>query len=120
MLSFRSQFPFFRREIKISACSDPSFADAMNARNVLCDFMARSVKDKHPPVLLEPGEVGFFNPSATMLTLLNLVPSATAVDIPPFDNYAAFQAAIQVGHGRFLFSSDNEVLIFEDEIKCNG
>ena len=55
-----------------------------------------------------------------MLTSLETLPEATPVDIPPLDNCVSFEAAIRSGHGKYVFSSDNEVLFLGDREIANG
>lgn len=55
-----------------------------------------------------------------MLTCLETVPGATSVTIPPLYDRRQFDAAIKSGHGKYKFTSDNEVLFFCDEELPDG
>ena len=55
-----------------------------------------------------------------MLTCLETVPGATSVTIPPLYDRRQFDAAIKSGHGKYKFTSDNEVLFFGDEELPDG
>lgn len=55
-----------------------------------------------------------------MLTSLDTHPDATAVDFPPLYDEKPFKIAIEAGHGKYVFSSENEVLYFVDEIMPDG
>lgn len=55
-----------------------------------------------------------------MLTSTETFPDATAVDFPPLENRAPFDAAILAGHGKFIFSSENEILFMRDEVAATG
>lgn len=86
----------------------------MKGKMAIYNSMAAGVPLSLPP------RPRFFRPTATMLTDLETAPAATATDIPPLENHSPFAAAIRHGHGRFLFSSENEVMYFDDDILCNG
>jgi len=115
----RSNFPFFRRWVKVTA-EDPSFSAAIEASHVLYNFLALRAADVLPPTQFLAGEMQCFRPSAAMLTSREMVPNAVAADIPPFYDHKPFDAAIRAGHGKFAFSTDNEVLYFGDEQMANG
>ena len=68
-------------------------------------------------VLREPDT---FCPSAAMLTSLEGAPNAAAVEIPPLYYHGPFEDAMLEGHGQFVFSSDNEVFFYGDNVKRNG
>jgi hypothetical protein len=55
-----------------------------------------------------------------MLTSLETNAEAHSVDIPPLYDHMSFDAAIRAGHGKYTFSSDNEVLFFGDEVTDGG
>lgn len=116
----RAKFPFFRRWIKITAVDEPFFAAAVNASKTLYSFMATRADNVLPAPRFFTGGSECFRPSATMLTLLETLPEATPVDIPPLDNCASFEAAVRSGHGKYVFSSDNEVLFFGDKEVTEG
>ena len=116
----RSKFPFFLRWIKVTAADDASFLDAIDASRVLFNFMSSGVGEVLPAPQFKAAGSACFRPSATMLTLLETVPNAIAVDIPPLYNHIPFEAAVVASHGKHCFSSDNEVLYFGDNVNCNG
>jgi hypothetical protein len=55
-----------------------------------------------------------------MLTVVEKFPEAKAVEIPPLDHRAPLLAAIRAGHGKYVFSSDNEILFFGDKEMPDG
>ena len=55
-----------------------------------------------------------------MLTSLEVQPDAATVEFPPLVDQAPFEAAIRARHGRYVFSSDNEVLFFADKEMSDG
>lgn len=116
----RAKFPFFRRWIKISAFDEPAFAAAIDASKVLYKFLALRAPNVRPPPQFFASGSDCFRPSAAMLTSLETLPEATPVDIPPLENQASFEAAIRAGHGKYVFSLDNEVLFFGDKELQNG
>lgn len=101
--------------MKITAIDEPKFAAAVRAADVLFKFLASHVADVLPPPLFRADDHPCLRPSANMLTSLETVPDATSVPIPPLYDRKPFDAAMRSGHGRFKFSSDNEVLFFGDE-----
>lgn len=103
----------------MAAVDEPFFAAANDASKVLFNFMALRVTNVLPPPRFRAAGVDCFRPSATMLTSLDTVPDAAPVDIPPLDNLSGFEAAIRAGHGKYVFSADNEILFCCDE-QVNG
>lgn len=55
-----------------------------------------------------------------MLTSLQTVPEAITVDVPPLYDLKPLEAAMRSGHGKYTFSSDNEVLFFGDNVTPTG
>jgi len=55
-----------------------------------------------------------------MLTNLTTILNAVAVSIPPLYNRVPFDAALHAGHGKYIFSSDNDVHFFGDNVDPNG
>lgn len=55
-----------------------------------------------------------------MLTLLGTSFDSTPVELPPLYDKRPFVAAMLAGHGKFEFTSDNEVLYFGDEPNLDG
>jgi len=94
----------------VTAVSKPTFTAAMEASRVLYNFLSLGVVDTLPQLeyLAGPG-VQSFCPSASMLTSLDTVPEATATEIPPLYNHGPLEAALRGGHGKYVFSADNEV-----------
>ena len=100
--------------------TDDLFASALEAHRTIFDFMAMRATNvlAAPRFMVEHLEC--FRPSATMLTSVETVPDAVATDIPPLENIELFEAAINAGHGKYIYSADNEVLVFGEEFmtKC--
>ena len=117
--NLRKKFPFFRRWIKVTATDDPAFASAVEARHIFFDFMAMRAANVQAMPLFSVERHECFRPSATMLTSAETDPDASVADIPPLENAQPFEAAVNAAHGKFLFSTDNEVLIFGEEF-LNG
>ena len=55
-----------------------------------------------------------------MLMSLETVPDASPVEVPPLYDQKPMEAALRAGNGNYVFSSDNEVLFFGDELMENG
>ena len=55
-----------------------------------------------------------------MLTSLDEFPNVSPVDVAPLENHAPFERAVREGNGQFVFSSDNEVQFFADNISRSG
>lgn len=104
----------------MAAVDEPFFAAAIDASKVLFNFMALRVANVLRPPQFRAAGVECFRPSATMLTSVETVPDATPVEIPPLDNRSGFEAAVRASHGKYIFSSDNEVLFFGDKQLANG
>jgi hypothetical protein len=92
----------------------------VEASNVLYNFMALRASNVLPRPQFLAGDSECFRPSATMLTALEIFPDATTTEIPPLENIAVYEAAIRAGHGKFAFSTQNEVLFFGDRQMPNG
>lgn len=116
----RSQFPFFRRWIKVAAVDEPLFTASLEAKEILYNFLAMRATDVLAPPPFRVGGVECFRPSAAMLTSLDISPDATAVEMPPLYDEAPFEAVLRASHGKYVFSADNEVLFFSDELMDNG
>lgn len=116
----RSKFPFFLRWIKVLAIDDPYFVAAVEAKNLMCNFLALHAGNVLPPPKFMAENFVCIRPSATMLTSLATVPDATPVEFPPLDENDVFEAAVRAGHGRYVYSSDNEVFYFKDELTPDG
>lgn len=82
--------------------------------------MASRVNDVRPAPDFRAGGLPCLRPSAEMLTSSAAGQDVIPVDIPPLYDHAPFYEAIQAGHGKFTFSSDNEVLYFGDEPTTTG
>lgn len=82
--------------------------------------MESRVKDVLPPPKFLAAGTPCFRPSAMMLTSTETEVEITTVEIPPLYDQEPFHAAIQAGHGKYAFSTDNEVLFFGDEINAEG
>ena len=52
-----------------------------------------------------------------MLTSVETIPDVTAIEVPPLYDLKPLEAAMRSSHGRYIFSSDNEVLFFHDKEK---
>lgn len=104
----------------LSAKDDPSFSDAIAAREVLYNLLALKAKDLRPRPSFQIGNLECLRPSAEMLTSLDVNPNAPEVDIPPFYDSRPFEAAVSQGHGRYAFTADNEVLYFMDKAEDDG
>jgi hypothetical protein len=115
----RANFPFFRRWVKITT-DEAFFSAAVEASDVLYNFLALRATDVLPCPKFLAGGMQCFRPSAEMLTSVEMAPDESAVDIPPLYDQKPFEAAIRAGHGNFMFSSDNEVLFFGDQPMANG
>jgi len=93
----RSNFPHFRRWVKITAVMEPFFSASVEASDVLFNFLALHAGD----VLLHPkflaGGSPCFRPSTSMLTALATIPNAVAVGIPPLYNQKPFDTALHAG-----------------------
>lgn len=94
--------------------------DAVDACQVLYNFLGMRVSEVLPQPRFLSGTVRCFRPSATMLTSLENVPDAIAVGVPPLYDRKPLDAAVRAGHGKYAFSSDNEVLFFGDEVASDG
>jgi hypothetical protein len=92
----------------------------VEASNVLYNFMALRASNVLPRSQFFAGESECFRPSATMLTTLDVFPEATSTEIPPLENVVAYEAALRAGHGKYVYSSQNEVLFFGDKEMPNG
>jgi hypothetical protein len=104
----------------LAAVDEPFFADAVDACQVLYNFLGMRASDVLPQPSFLAGPTRCFRPSATMLTSLETVPDAFAIDLPPLYDHKPLQAAIRAGHGKYTFSADNEVLFFGDEVTSDG
>ena len=104
----------------MSAVADPSFTDAMDARDVLYNLLALRARDMQPRRSFRVGNLESIRPSAEMLTSLDVNSSAVPVEIPPLYDAQAFETAVHHGHGKFAFTADNEVLYFADKAGCDG
>ena len=91
------------------------FASALEARRTVFDFMAMRATNVLAPPRFLVERLECFRPSATMLTSVETVPDAIATDIPPLENVELFEAAIDASHGKYIYSADNEVLVFGEE-----
>ena len=116
----RPNFPFFQCWIKLITIDDSSFAKAIEAHNVLYEFMASRVSDVRPAPDFRAAGLPCLHPSATMLTPSAAGEEVIPVDIPPMYDHGPFDEAIQASHGNFTFSSDNEVLYFGNQPTANG
>ena len=114
------KFPYFRRWVKITAFGDPFWTTSLEASESLYNFMAENVQKVLPAQEFRTGEAKCLRPSAPMLTSLKIFPNATAVDFPPLENAAPFEAAIRAGHGKYIFSAENEILFMKDEQDATG
>ena len=103
----------------MTAVDEPFFSAAMQARQVLYNFLALRATGVLPPPQFFAGGVECYRPSAETLTSLEKAPDAIAVDIPPLYEQAPYEAAIRTSHGKFAFTADNEVLFFGDEMMDN-
>lgn len=99
---------------------EPSFAAALDASQVLYNFLALRATDVLPPPQFLAGGSRCFRPSASMLTSVDTAPTVTAVEVPPLYDQKPFEAALRAGHGKYIFSSDNEVQFFGDEVMQDG
>jgi hypothetical protein len=73
-----------------------------------------------PPPQFLAGSFPCFRPSATTLTSLETNADALSVDIPPLYDHLSYDNALRAGHGKYKFSSDNEVLFFGNEVTDDG
>ena len=89
-LEIRIRFPFFRWWVKIVA-TDDLFASALEARRTVCDFMAMQA------------------------TNFLAAPRFLVERLLPLEKVELFEAAIDAGHGKYIYSADNEVLVFGEE-----
>lgn len=119
-LLYRPNFPFFRRWIKITGVDSPSFAEALKAHEILYHLLADKAIGALPPPRFLVGGTLCLRPSACMLTSLEISPNASPVEIPPSYDDTPYEAAIRAGHGKYIFSDENEVLFFNDEVNANG
>ncbi|KAF9791325.1 hypothetical protein BJ322DRAFT_1017851 [Thelephora terrestris] len=87
---------------RLEGINNPLFAECLAARNQLYTFMATAAG----------GDV-----SATLSVVAQL---DHPVDIAPLDNEVPIQAAIRNGHGQFVFSADNQIFFFGDDVLRNG
>lgn len=55
-----------------------------------------------------------------MLTSIETVPNAKPAVIPPLYDERALETVIRGVHGKFIFSTDNEILYFGDKPGQNG
>jgi len=104
----------------VSAIDEPSFAAALDASQVLYNFLGLRATDVLPPPQFLAGGSQCFRPSASMLTSLDTTPNVTSVTVPPLYDQKPLEAALRAGHGKYVFSSDNEVQFFGDEVMENG
>lgn len=104
----------------MSAVGDPSFIDAMDARDVLYNLLALRTRDMRPRPSFRVGNLDSIRPSAEMLTSLDVNPNATPVEIPPLYDAQPFETSLRQGHGKFAFTTDNEVLYFADKAGNDG
>jgi len=96
------------------------FSAAVEASHVLYNYLAINAEDVQPQPEYLVGSMRCFRPSASMLTSLETVPGTTAAEIPPLYNHKTFEAALDGGNGKYVFSSVNEVLFFGDEVSPSG
>lgn len=104
----------------LSASDDPSFVDAVTAREVLYNLLALKAKDIRPRPSFRMGNLECFRPSAEMLTSIDINPNAPIAELPPFYDARPFEDAIQQGHGQWAFTADNEVLYYADKTGHDG
>ena len=106
--------------MKVAASDEPFFASCLDANKELYDRFKAEQTDVYDLPQYWLGKTECFRPSATMLTSIKTSPDATSADIPVLDNQASLMAAIRSGHGKFIFSSDNQVLFTADRELPNG
>lgn len=106
--------------MKLTAIGDPTFETAIQARDVLYNFLALKTKDMRPRRSFRLGNHECLRPSAEMLTSLEVNPDAHIVDIPPLYDAQPFETAIRQSQGQFAFTVDNEVFYFMDRAESNG
>jgi len=99
---------------------EPFFDTATEAARILYNFLALHASDVLSQPRFSAEGTPCFRPSATTLTSLETVPDAVPVSVPPLYDQKPFEAALRAGHGKFCFSSNNEVLFFGDEAMPNG
>jgi hypothetical protein len=99
---------------------DPSFTDAIDARDVLYNLLALKTKDIRPRRSFLVGSLEGIRPSAEMLTPLDVNSNATEVEIPPLYDSEPFETALRHNNGKFAFTTDNEVLYFADKAGFDG
>ena len=92
---------------------DPSFTDAMDARDVLYNPSALPTRDMQPRRSFRVGNLESIRPSAEMLTSLDINSNAAPVEIPPLYDAQPFETAVRQGHGKFAFTADNRVLYLQ-------
>ncbi|KAF9792836.1 hypothetical protein BJ322DRAFT_1103298 [Thelephora terrestris] len=116
----RDDIPDFRRSVRLEGINDPLFAECLAARNQLYTFMATAAGGDVSATLSVVAQLDHVCASASMLTSLIRCPTAEPVDIAPLDNEVPIQAAIRNGHGQFVFSADNQIFFFGDDVLRNG
>jgi len=92
----------------------------MDARDVLYNLLALRTKDMRPRRSFRVGNSDSIRPSAEMLTSLDVNSNATPVEIPPLYDAQPFETSLRQGHGKFMFTADNEVLYFADKAGRDG
>ena len=92
---------------------DPSFTDAMDARDVLYNLLALPTRDMQPRRSFRVGNLESIRPSAEMLASLDINSNAAPVEIPPLCDAQPFETAVRQGHGKFAFTADNRVLYLQ-------
>jgi hypothetical protein len=104
----------------VTALGEPTFSAAIEATQVLYNFLALRATNVLPQQRFLSEAAQCFRPSATMLTSRETLPDAITVDVPPLYDLKPLEAATRSGHGKYTFSSDNEVLFFGDQVTPNG
>lgn len=99
---------------------DKDFTDAIEAREVLYNLLALKAKDIQPQCSYRIGDIEGIQPSAEMLTSLDINPSAASVDIPNSYDAELIEVAIQHSHRKYAFTADNEVHYFRDTTGSDG
>lgn len=120
LITSRSSFPHFCRWVKITSTAEPFFSNAIEGSRVLYNFLAISADNVLPRPEFLAGTTRCFRPSAAMLTSLDTVLDAIAIKVPPLYIHEPLEAAIRGGNGKYVFSSDNEVLFFGDDVLAEG
>ena len=96
------------------ALDDASFTSAVAARDVLYNLLVLKVKNIQSRQVFRVRKSESFQPTAEMLTVVDVNPNAVEGEIPPFYNAQPFEVAIAHAHGEVAFTTDNKVLYFMD------